>query len=867
MRVAFYESERDNQPACVDVTWEELVETLRSIEHTPCAPCAGKTCPHKYGAAWSPVDIEGTRHNDNVAAVTLAVFDLDHLTGAQLAAVARNIDGLQYVIHTTHSHGRNVHVGGTQEDNCLRLVVPLSRPVLAGEWRAFLASAIDHLKLPADRACKDLSRLYFLPTAPAGAEAWSEVGEGRALDVGALLGAAEVHAARGTSRDLPSPAAPPEALDFGALRARVGALRYKYSRGTDVEALEKYELLAAVMDGTPLAEPGNRDNGIHQALSIIACALPAHTPWEAAEALVQPSIAAMDVEPEGLPFWLARAKFSYDRSMESRVERDAEKKRKDASIRERIRAVLMGPRRDPNETPPDDDPPGGGPVLRDGDVGLGSDAPEPGGHDVAGGRRSLVPQHLLDAAAESAVNLDETEPDPDHVPLFTDEQLAADPEIWREALLWTDKGIRQCGANVYAVLVNAPAVRGTIRFNEVSKAIEVHGGPFADVPSSVLDVEVSNWLQRSVGLFLSTGEIAQQVARVARLRSFDPLRDWLLGLTWDGTPRADRFLQYLGADATMPERYIGTIGPKWLMSAVARALDPGCQVDTVLVLEGAQGIRKSSAFRVLGGGFFCDTQIVLGDKDSRMLAACSWIIELAELAVFRRSELETQKAFFTSKADKFRPPYARAIEEFPRRCVFVGTTNEDSYLHDTTGNRRYWPVAVGTIDIDALARDREQLWAEAVVRFFAGVTWRAESGHESSCECAPCRGHRWWISEGEAVDIGAAGVAGDRVDESPMQARIGDWWYAQHPVKRPEYVRAHDVAEAALQFTPDRVNRGVIMEIGAALKALGFKKERRLVGNINARVFVATESMRQHPQGISNHLRSIAQSTATRRQP
>ena len=150
------------------------------------------------------------------------------------------------------------------------------------------------------------------------------------------------------------------------------------------------------------------------------------------------------------------------------------------------------------------------------------------------------------------------------------------------------------------------------------------------------------------------------------------------------------------------------------------------KVDTVLILEGQQGLRKSSALAVLGGEWFCDTAIDIANKDSWALVGSKWIFELAEMQTVRGSrDVDALKGFITRREDVYRPPYGRVAVKSPRRAVFVGTTNAAEYLkHDPSGYRRFWPVDCGDrIDLEGLKRDRDQLWAEAVVRLKAGEQW------------------------------------------------------------------------------------------------------------------------------------------------
>jgi predicted P-loop ATPase len=150
---------------------------------------------------------------------------------------------------------------------------------------------------------------------------------------------------------------------------------------------------------------------------------------------------------------------------------------------------------------------------------------------------------------------------------------------------------------------------------------------------------------------------------------------------------------------------------------------PGCKVDTVPILEGPQGSRKSTAIKTLFEPWFSDELADLGSKDSAMQARGVWGLEVSELDAMSRGEVSRIKAFISRTTDRFRPPYGSRIIESPRACVFWGTTNVDGYLKDESGGRRFWPVKVGKIDIDGLREARDQLWAEAQVLFDANVPW------------------------------------------------------------------------------------------------------------------------------------------------
>ena len=194
---------------------------------------------------------------------------------------------------------------------------------------------------------------------------------------------------------------------------------------------------------------------------------------------------------------------------------------------------------------------------------------------------------------------------------------------------------------------------------------------------------------------------------------FNPVRDYLDGLRWDGKPRLGSWLvDYCGARDTDLNREIGR---KMLIAAVRRVRQPGCKFDYIVVLEGPQGVGKSTLLSKLAGeDNYSDAEIIGSDKREQQEAVQGvWIYEIAELQGLHKSDVIGIKVFASKTVDRARPAYARVREDRSRRCIFVGTTNENTYLRDETGNRRFWPVRIGRIDLVGIDRDRDQLWAEA----------------------------------------------------------------------------------------------------------------------------------------------------------
>jgi Virulence-associated protein E len=213
----------------------------------------------------------------------------------------------------------------------------------------------------------------------------------------------------------------------------------------------------------------------------------------------------------------------------------------------------------------------------------------------------------------------------------------------------------------------------------------------------------------------------------ARQSAFHPIVDYLSGLTWDGKPRLGSWLAaYGGAETT---DYTRAVGELVLVAAVRRVRRPGVKFDEMLVLESSQGTNKSTALKVLAGGdaWFTD-DLPLNAEGKRVIEALSgkWIVEAGELKGMRKGGADHLKSFLSRTHDRGRLSYDRREREVPRQCVIIGTTNDSRYLRDTTGNRRFWPVKVEAFDIDALRRDRDQLWAEAAMREAEGAAIRLD---------------------------------------------------------------------------------------------------------------------------------------------
>lgn len=277
--------------------------------------------------------------------------------------------------------------------------------------------------------------------------------------------------------------------------------------------------------------------------------------------------------------------------------------------------------------------------------------------------------------------------------------------------------------NLCYILENDPTLNGTVRKNEFTGRIEaVDGLPFKPVTKVWSDQNQAlllRYLAKEYGISRCKDELVNAIEVVSSERSYHPVREYLDSLPkWDGKRRISTMLvDYLGVEDTP---YCRTVSERWMASAVARIYEPGFKADSLLLISGRQGIGKSSFFAKLAvkpEWYTDNVGLSMDSKESAELLRGRWIIEISELATLKRSEVESIKAFISRQSDKYRPAYGRFVSSFDRQCVFCATTNEDSFLRDETGNRRFWCLEAKnepTKSIwDSLSYEVDLLWAEA----------------------------------------------------------------------------------------------------------------------------------------------------------
>jgi predicted P-loop ATPase len=381
---------------------------------------------------------------------------------------------------------------------------------------------------------------------------------------------------------------------------------------------------------------------------------------------------------------------------------------------------------------------------------------------------------------------------------------------WRDKLLRNGKGdIERVLANALIALRGAPEWQGVVGFDSFHQCVMLQATPpwstgelkrpWADAD----DERTAEWLQHQ-RIMVAPGIASQAIGLIARDHSFHPVLDYLKRCKWDGEKRLDTWLYvYLGAKDTP---YVRAVGAKWIISAVARVNEPGCKADCVLVLEGPQGAKKSTAVARLAGRWGTDEIAELGTKDAAQQLRGVWIIELAELESMTKGEVNRIKAFISRSTDRYRQSYGRLVAEYPRQCVFVGTANQYKYLRDETGNRRFWPVKCGVIKLDKLAEDRDQLWAEAYERYQ--------------------NGEKWWLENDDIIKA-ARNEQRARYQEDAWLEPIREWLEPGGSGAEKDFVMIGEILNVALYLTTDKWTQRDQNRVAACMRVLEWLPARR----------------------------------------
>lgn len=346
-------------------------------------------------------------------------------------------------------------------------------------------------------------------------------------------------------------------------------------------------------------------------------------------------------------------------------------------------------------------------------------------------------------------------------------QLVAEDE--HENLDWTSElelnkqtgTIKATIDNIWLILENDPNLRGKFALNEFAGRGEVLG----DLPWSPFikrrawadnDNQGLYWYFEKVYKITGNGKIDGALSLHSEKHKFNDVKNYLVSLHWDGISRLDTILvDYLGAKDSP---YVRAVTRKAFVAAIARAMEPGCKYDTMLILAGPQGIGKSTFLDKMSKGWFNDSIRTFEGKEASELLQSVWLVEISELDAFRRTDVARIKQFLSQRSDRFRAAYGRHVKDIPRCCVFFGTTNSTEFLRDRTGNRRFWAVDVGEIPCKksiwyTLPNELDQIWAEAVMRWKIGENLHLEGDVEEEAKIVQEAHREVSVKEGVVADF------------------------------------------------------------------------------------------------------------------
>ena len=385
----------------------------------------------------------------------------------------------------------------------------------------------------------------------------------------------------------------------------------------------------------------------------------------------------------------------------------------------------------------------------------------------------------------------------------------ADPTI-QNAWLILEHDPALSGAIAQNLFSGRPVLRRDVPWRSDRIGDPLRGEPWTDADDAGLRL----WMETRWSL--RGRQAIQDAWELARTRhAYHPIRQYLETLEWDGMERLDTMLvRWLGAEDTT---YVRAVTRKWMCAAVARVRTPGLKFDNMLVLVGGQGLGKSRLAYTLSKGWFTDSLSTMSGKEAFESLRNAWIVEVAELAATKRSEIESVKNFITKQEDTYRPAYGRHVVTFPRQCVFYGTTNDPYCLKDRTGNRRFWPVEIEGVDRGRLAGlegEIDQLWAEAQVRLDAGETL--------------------WMDTDALMDL-ARGAQEAHTEEDELAGLIQEYldtplpdnWYALPVEDRQDFFQGRSLID------PGACTRRRLFVSGTEVRveALGQKRQDVAAGN------------------------------------
>lgn len=688
----------------------------------------------KDGLLFSPVTFKGERVLQD-AVLTVAALVLDYDDGTEPADAIAPWEDFDFVIYTTHSHMRPTKRDATPKPK-FRIVLPLAEPLTPAAFRAAWAWAARRAVGKIDPNCKDLFRRYYWPARhPEAPEHFAIHNPGR------LLAYADV-----------SPHAAPPAPASGALATKAGVLGALAALPASAPAPRTKGLFAGIETASAVRQAESVDE------IEAGCGFMAHARDDAAELPEPEWYAALSVwarckDGDALAHARSEPYAGYDEA-ETAIKLERAKEHGPATCA-RISEFFAGCATCPHfrrvtspvqlgSPDPEEQPEAAAERARD-DLEAAREALAEAKARVDAARaeykaRQRDAKPLVDADARAKAceqgrrALEAAIEERDRAAALAKSlerkarelQGAAEPpegvegDVWRALKLNpATQAPVPCYSNVYKIVRLDPLLGPRLRTNMLGEIPEWGDAAVEDNDLSI----ICEYLADTYGLEARLQDVKSAVGAVAGCKTYNPAAEYLRALpAWDGVPRSGELLADVLHVEDTPHGLYATYLRKFMVAAVRRAFTPGVKVDTMLVLQGPQGLKKSTFFAGLfGARFVHDTAFEIGNKDAYGQLSYGWLYEWAELSGLSRKEIDAVKLFISSAKDTYRAPYAHIAREHLRHTVFGGTTNNPTPLNDPSGARRFWIIPVTErIDLALLALLVDQLWAEAVARADAG---------------------------------------------------------------------------------------------------------------------------------------------------
>ena len=690
-----------------DYTWSEIVDKLKKVQYTDETFAEYKRMSKEEklvkknaAGAYFGGSLSGARRcNGNVVEHTLLTLDADN--GAHLGDVdAARMLGLDcaMVVHSTHSHA--------DERPRLRYIAPLSRPCNNDEYQAVARKVAEYIGIETiDATCYDPCHAMFWPTCSRDAtyyfkefkgpmlnpdELLAEYGPGQAWRDVSLwpMSSRETEIIVREAKKQGDPETKPGVVGkfcraYDVVDAIGTFLSDVYEECTSVSGKPRYTYSAGSSSGGAVVEDGGKFLYSHHATDPAGGQL-----CNSFDLVRIHKFGAMDEgkEPQEItrrPSYKAMCEFAAADPGFRQHEYQERLEQIEADFAD-LGEIVAGERR-PADT----------------------DCAEP-----------KNTQGLAPGAAEATAAEDESKEDTSWVEKLTVNHKTGevDPTIANaELILRNDPKLR--GAIAYDRFSNKQVARKRLPWRKAEP--DAGGAEWEDADDANLLLYMEKYWHLS-----AENKIRLAVQVVAEDNAFHPVKEYLDGLTWDGIERLDTMIiRWMNAE---DDEYTRAVTRKWMCAGVARIYTPGRKVDQMLMLVGKQGLGKSRLARCLAKDrWFTDSLGSTDGKDAYDGLRGMWVVEFAEMAAAKKSEVESVKNFITKQADTYRPAYGRHVKTFPRQCIFYGTTNDFEFLKDRTGNRRFWPIEIKGFDdgqLKGLEAEVDQLWAEAKYRYQHGET-------------------------------------------------------------------------------------------------------------------------------------------------